>query len=215
MKVRLDWAKITKMKGAAWKGTLFVGSDWKGLQISLRHNQLWVVWPEERVEHCRDLCTDSYFLGRLSLSLSTAGGHCRKNVSRLCLLTGWLVFSIQKLAVLLVKRRPSLIDVYPWNIWLRCSLLGNQSLSSQGPNPYLSKYQWGKRVLFADPFSEPERSIPSPTKFLTEAISVANTDPTPTDLSLGMKRERSVIRHRKDLAVQKRAPVWQFREQDY
>lgn len=82
-------------------------------------------------------------------------------------------------------------------------------------NPLLEQVSVGYTCTFCWSLFWARRSIPSPTKFLTEAISVANTDPMPTDLSLGMKRERAVMRHRKDLTVQKRAPVWQFKEQDY
>lgn len=63
-------------------------------------------------------------------------------------LRGWLVFYVQRLAVLPAKGRPSLIDI-SLNMWLiRFFLLQNESLLPTSANLYLEKHQWGKRALF-------------------------------------------------------------------
>ena len=47
-----------------------------------------------------------------------------------------------------------------------------------------------------------------------ETISISSNDPAPADLPVLRWKDRSIMRHRKDVAVQKIDPVWQFREQD-
>lgn len=100
---------------------------------------------------------------------------------------GFLVFCVQRLAVLLARERPNLTDI-SLNIWFRHSLLKNPSLILTSAKPVLGqKDQWGKHELVPDPLSEPERFMQCP-RVSYRNILISNTDPSPTDLSFKIER---------------------------
>lgn len=99
------------------------------------------------------------------------------------------MFCVQRLTVFLANGRPNFIDV-SLNIRLRRSLLTNLSLLLTSVKLLLVQASVGQTgIFFSDSLSEPERLMQDPTELLTETISISNTDPTPADLSLEIKRQ--------------------------